>query len=182
MFLSTALAAFGFAGFSALRVLHVPAAVALQRAEAASAPNAGSGKTPIEKIHITFQTVPPVKAEIKWGKKSLGLITSPRKPLIVDRPRDSGPLDVVVTAEGFLPVHTRAYTFSDSKVFVKLTPVTEKHTLFGYRAEIPDGGADGGVAGGGGPDGGAPVMAPGGTLPGAPMVPVPSAPAPSPAR
>jgi hypothetical protein len=59
----------------------------------------------------------------------------------------------VVRAAGFLPVHTRAYTFSDSRVAIKLTPVSEKNTLFGYRAEVPPEGAIS-------PDAGAPPPAP----------------------
>ena len=48
------------------------------------------------------------------------------------------PLDnVTVRAAGYLPVNTRAYTFSDTKVIVKVTPVALKHTLFGYREEVP---------------------------------------------
>lgn len=100
----------------------------------------GSAKP--DTVHIYIQTVPPRKASVKWGQKNLGLIPAPR-PLVVERPRDSGPLDVVIRANGFLPVHTRAYTFSDSRISVKLTPPTEKDTLFGYRQEVqpnPDGG------------------------------------------
>jgi hypothetical protein len=99
-------------------------------------------------VHITIQTVPPRKASVKWGQKNLGFIPAPR-PLVVERPRDSGPLDVVIRANGFLPVHTRAYTFSDSRISVKLTPPTEKNTLFGYRQEAPPStpqSPDGGVA------------------------------------
>ncbi len=73
---------------------------------------------------------------VKWGSKTLGVIPVPR-PLVVVRPRDSGPLDLVVRVAGFLPVHTRAYTFSDSRVAIKLTPVSAKNTLFGYREEVP---------------------------------------------
>jgi hypothetical protein len=94
-------------------------------------------------VHIVIQTVPPRKAQVKWGRKRLGTIPVPR-PLVVERPRDSGPLDLVIRASGFLPVHTRAYTFSDSRVAVKLTPPAEKSKLFGYREEPatnPDGGA-----------------------------------------
>jgi len=110
-----------------------------------------------DKVHITLQTVPPRKAVVKWGSKNLGMIPVPH-PLVVVRPRDSGPLDLVVHAAGFLPVHTRAYTFSDSRVAIKLTPVSEKNTLFGYRQEVPPEGAAS-------PDAGAPP---------------PSAPAPAP--
>ena len=35
-------------------------------------------------------------------------------------------------ATGYLPVHTRVYTFADDKVYVKLTAVADKKTLFGY--------------------------------------------------
>jgi hypothetical protein len=92
-------------------------------------------------VHISIQTVPPRKAQVKWGGKNLGLIPAPRA-LVIERPRDSGPLDLVIRAAGFLPVHTRAYTFSDSRVAVKLTPPTEKNKLFGYKQEptpTPDG-------------------------------------------
>ena len=89
-----------------------------------------------DNVRITLQTVPPRKAFVKWGKKNLGIIPVP-KPLIVVRPRDSGPMDLVIRMQGYLPVHTRAYTFSDSRVAVKLTPLSEKNTLFGYREELP---------------------------------------------
>lgn len=96
-------------------------------------------------VHITIQTVPPRKAQVKWGRKALGPIPAPRA-LVLERPRDSGPLDLSIRASGFLPVHTRAYTFTDSRVAVKLTPPSEKNTLFGYREEPapppnPDAGA-----------------------------------------
>jgi hypothetical protein len=102
---------------------------------------AGEKKT--EVVHITIQTVPPRKAMVKWGRKSLGMIPAPH-PLVVERPRDSGPLDLVLRAPGLLPVHTRAYTFSDSRVAVKLTPPEEKNKLFGYR-EVPAPSPDAGV-------------------------------------
>jgi hypothetical protein len=94
-------------------------------------------------VHITIQTSPPRKAQVKWGRKNLGPIPAPRA-LVVERPRDSGPLDLVIRAAGFLPVHTRAYTFTDSRVAVKLTPPSDKSKLFGYREEpapSPDAGA-----------------------------------------
>ena len=64
---------------------------------------------------------------------------------LIERPRDSGPLDVVVSSDGYLRVQTRAYTFADSKVAVKVTPLDQKNTLLGYREEIP---ADGGMPAG----------------------------------
>jgi len=99
-----------------------------------------------DSVRIFIQTVPPRKAQVKWGGKSLGVIPAPRA-LVVERPRDSGPMDLVIRAAGFLPVHTRAYTFSDSRVAVKLTPPSEKSKLFGYR-EDPAPPVDGGVPAG----------------------------------
>jgi len=87
---------------------------------------------------IMFSTSPSVKATVSWGKKRLGII-APGKPLYVVRPRDSGPLDVVVRAEGYLPVHTRAHTFSDTKVLVKLTAPEATMGLLGYRVPIDAG-------------------------------------------
>ncbi len=102
-------------------------------------------------VRIVFTIIPSnKKAMVFWGKKRLGVIAQ-HAPLIVTRPRDSGPLDVVVKSDGFVTVQTRAYTFADSKVAVKLTKLDEKNTLLGYREELPP---DGGMPPG--PDGGAP--------------------------
>ena len=159
-------------GMSALRQLTVPVALAQRLPDAGAAPAVVKPLSP--KVKITFQTVPilkGVKVEIKWGKKRLGFIDGPRKPFILERMRDSGPIDVVVKAEGYLTVNTRAYTFDDNKVFVKMTPVEEKHTLLGYRIQLPDAGADGGVT-----DGGVPATD---ALP-APALPAPMGPVPPP--
>ena len=121
--------------------------------QTAAKPSDEAGKTVGEEtpaaksdtVHVTIQTVPPRKAQVKWGRKNLGVIPVPR-PLVVERPRDSGPMDLVIRSSGFLPVHTRAYTFTDSRVAVKLTPPSEKNTLFGYREE-PASNPDAGVPG-----------------------------------
>lgn len=107
-----------------------------------SAPGQAAPAKP-ETVRISIQTVPARRAQVRWGRKLLGVIPAPR-PLVVERPRDSGPLDIVIRASGYLPVHTRAYTFNDSRVAVRLTPPEEKSRLFGYREEpapTPDGGA-----------------------------------------
>jgi hypothetical protein len=103
------------------------------------------------KATIIFQTFPPAHATVLWGNTRLGRI-KPQRPLVVVRPRDSGPLDVVIRAPGFLPVQTRAHTFGDTRLSVKLTRVDEKSTLFGYRVPLDDAGVplvplvpDGGV-------------------------------------
>jgi len=125
----------------------VPAAAPQQPAAAAPA----AAAPPAANVRIVFTVLPSTKkATVMWGKKRLGIIEK-GKPLIVARPRDSGPLDVVVRAEGCLPVQTRAYTFADSKLAVKVTPLDQKNMLLGYREELSP---DGGVLPSGGPDGG----------------------------
>src|SRR5690606_32740028 len=89
---------------------------------------------------IVITTTPAAQAFVSWGRQRLGRIL-PRKPLVVVRPRDSGPLDLMVRANGYLPVQTRAHTFSDHKLLVKLTPVENKSELLGYRAPL-DAGVD----------------------------------------
>ena len=93
------------------------------------------------RARITFSTIPPTNAKVVWGKKTLGVITS-RQPLTVIRPRDTGPLDVMVYAPGFLPVQTRAHTFEDTQIIVKLTTPENMPTLWGYRAPLDAGVAE----------------------------------------
>jgi hypothetical protein len=88
---------------------------------------------------ITFSTIPSTHATVIWGKRTLGMI-DPKQPLVVERPRDSGPLDVIIRAGGYMPVQTRAQTFGDSRVTVKLTTPAQKNTLVGYREPIDAGG------------------------------------------
>lgn len=96
---------------------------------------------------ITIWTVPYTTANVYWGKKLLGKIV-PGRPLVVQRPRDSGPLDLMVRAGGYLPVQTRAHTFNDSRVVVKLTRPDKKNELLGYRIPLDAGVLDGSVEGG----------------------------------
>ena len=149
---------FGVTALVAASLLAAVAAVA----DDAAAPAAGApgeaapavAKPPSTTVRIVFTVLPSTKkATVSWGKKRLGVI-GPHAPLIVQRPRDSGPLDVVVRADGCVPVQTRAYTFEDSKVAVHVTPNDQKNTLLGYREELPA--TDGGVAPSApNPDGGA---------------------------
>jgi hypothetical protein len=87
---------------------------------------------------ISFRTSPGVQATVTWGETRLGVI-APGEPLVLVRPRDSGPLDVVVRANGYLPVYTRAHTFSNHEMLVKLTTPEKQYTLLGYRAPIDAG-------------------------------------------
>jgi hypothetical protein len=91
-------------------------------------------------VKLTFRTFPPRRATVTWGAKRLGFIDR-GKPLVVERARDSGPLDVIVRSQGFLPVHVRAYTFNDANVEVKITPLEKQDTLYGYQQPLLDAGA-----------------------------------------
>ena len=81
---------------------------------------------------------------VHWGRRLLG-----KTPLTFKFPKDGGPVDVVLTAPGYVPVHTRLFSFGDDSVSARMTPVSEKKTLFGYKKELPPP-PDGGVP----PDGG----------------------------
>ncbi len=104
---------------------------------AAAAVDAGPPLSP--NVKLTFRTFPPRPATVTWGSKRLGVIDRNR-PLVVERPRDSGPIDVIIRSTGFVPVHTRAYTFTDSNIDVKITPIEKKDTLYGYKEPIVDAG------------------------------------------
>jgi hypothetical protein len=87
-------------------------------------------------VKIVFEVVPKVRATVRRGKETLGVIPR-RGTLTIERPRDSGPLDVVIRAPGFVTVFSRAYTFDDATVDVKLTPNDKKDTLYGYKEPLP---------------------------------------------
>ena len=85
-----------------------------------------------------------------WGRKKLG-----DTPVTLERPRDSGPVDLVVRGDGFFPVHTRAYTFHNDVLYVKMTKLEDRMTLFGAKRDLNETPPPGAV-----PDGGVPVVVP----------------------
>ncbi len=93
------------------------------------------------KVTLSFSTRPSVRARVYYGKKLLGTT-----PFEVQWPHDSGPVDVVVRAGGYIPVSTRAYTFRDDSVVVELTRPADASRLLGYKKKIeppPDEPAEG---------------------------------------
>jgi hypothetical protein len=78
---------------------------------------------------VTIKVIvdPRRKAHVFWGRKDLG-----EAPLELQRPRDSGPVDLVVTADGYLPLHTRAFTDRDDKLFLRLFSLQEAPQMLGY--------------------------------------------------
>jgi hypothetical protein len=138
----------GLEGRGALATPPSPAKSAAAPESPSNAPPSSAGTTrDPDHVQIVITTMPPASASVTWGNARLGRI-GPREPLVVTRARDSGPLDVVVRAAGYLPVQTRAHTFEDTTLQVKLTRPSQRSTLVGYRQPIDAGaplGADGGV-------------------------------------
>jgi hypothetical protein len=91
---------------------------------------------PSSTVKIVFRTFPGRRGVVMWGGKRLGFVDRDT-PLVVERPRDSGPLDVVIRVTDYLPVHTRAYTFTDSNIDVRITPLDKKDTIYGYKEPLP---------------------------------------------
>jgi hypothetical protein len=114
---------------------------------------------PPTKIKVVVRSSPP-KATVFWGKKKLG-----DTPVTLERPRDSGPVDLVVRLEGHFPVHTRAYSFRNDTVYVKLTKLEERMSILGAKEPPPP------------PP---PTTPPPEAAPGAPEPPAPAPPAPAP--
>jgi len=82
-----------------------------------------------ETVTIKLVADPQRKARVSWGRKDLGLA-----PLELQRPRGSGPLDLVVIAPGALPLHTRVYTDRDDKLALRLYAESEAPSMLGYHA------------------------------------------------
>lgn len=103
----------------------------------ASVAPAAVSSTPVSpNVRVTVRIFPAVQATVTMGKTRLGTI-NPRGSLVLERRRDSGPLDLVIRAAGYVTVHTRAYTFEDNTIEVRLTRLDKKDTIYGYRQPLP---------------------------------------------
>lgn len=91
---------------------------------------APDGNPTSDTVTIKLVADPARKARVFWGRKDLGLA-----PLELQRPRGSGPLDLVVVTPGALTLHTRVFTDHDDKLALRLYAESEAPTLLGYRAD-----------------------------------------------
>jgi hypothetical protein len=73
----------------------------------------------------------PVDAEVFWGAKKIGV--AGKNPLELERPRASGPVDLVARAQGYLPFHTRVFTDRDEKLTIRLVRIEDAAGLLGYK-------------------------------------------------
>ena len=84
---------------------------------------------PPPKVKVSIRSTPS-HAAVSWGRKSLGVT-----PIVLERPRDSGPIDLILRAKGYLPTHTRAFTFKNDTVWSKLVRVEDKANLLGAKKD-----------------------------------------------
>lgn len=82
-------------------------------------------------VELAVRTEPRVAARVYHGKELLGTA-----PFTIKWPKDTGSLDLVFKASGYLTVNTRLYTYRDDKVTVEMFKETEAHKLFGYRKKV----------------------------------------------
>ena len=87
-------------------------------------------------IKVKVVVDPRRQARVMWGSKDFGLA-----PLEIERPRNSGPLDLVVVAPGYLPFHARAFTDRDDVLVPHLYAPAEAPQLLGYRSSAVPAGA-----------------------------------------
>ncbi len=88
-----------------------------------------------ETVTLTLNVNPPVKAVVMWGAKKVGQVSTAKPSLQWERPRSSGPVDLEIRADGFLPHHTRLHTDRSDKVNVRLVRLADAPGVSGYRAQ-----------------------------------------------
>ncbi len=98
-------------------------------------------------VTLRLTVTPALKAVVMWGGKTLAQLAPGRMEADIVRPRGSGPLDLEIRADGYLPYHTRLYTDRDNrdgnadKVTVRMYRDEDACGLLGYRR----GGTPGGM-------------------------------------
>ena len=82
-------------------------------------------------VNLAIYTEPRVYARVYHGKEFLG-----DTPLKLVWAKDTGPLDVILKAKGYLQINTRLYTYRNDKITVKMRKIEEANQLFGYKKKI----------------------------------------------
>jgi hypothetical protein len=91
-----------------------------------------------ETVTLKLSVTPAVRALVMWGGKQMAKLSPGQMEADIVRPRGSGPLDLEIKAEGFLPYHTRLYADRNDKVNVRLYRDEEAPGLFGYKRSSAD--------------------------------------------
>jgi hypothetical protein len=91
-----------------------------------------------ETVTLKLSVTPPVKAVVMWGAKQMARLAPGEMEAEITRPRGSGPLDLEIKAEGFMPAHTRLYADRNDRVSVRLYRTEEASGLLGYKRSAAD--------------------------------------------
>ena len=86
-----------------------------------------------ETVTLKLSVTPRVNALVLWGGKQMAHLAPGSMDTEIGRPRGSGPVDLEIKAEGFMPYHTRLYADRSDKVSVRLYRVEEAPGLLGYK-------------------------------------------------
>ncbi len=86
-------------------------------------------------VTLKLSVTPQVKALVTWGAKQIARLSPGSMDTELSRPRGSGPIDLDIKAEGYMPYHTRLYADRNDKVSVRLYRVEEAPGLLGYRRQ-----------------------------------------------
>jgi hypothetical protein len=86
-----------------------------------------------ETVTLKLSVTPQVKALVTWGAKQVARLSPGSMDAEISRPRGSGPVDLEIKAEGFMPSHTRLYADRNDKIGVRLYRVEEAPGIFGYK-------------------------------------------------
>jgi hypothetical protein len=84
-------------------------------------------------VKLKLVITPAATGAVLWGRKKLADLKPGQMAVEIERPRDSGPLDVLVRADAFLPHHIRLFTDRDDRLSVRLIRPEEARGLLGYR-------------------------------------------------
>jgi len=86
-----------------------------------------------EMVKVKVIVTPAARGTVHWGRKKLADLQPGRMTMETQRPRNSGPLDLVIRADGFLPHHVRVFTDRDDKLSVQLVRPEQASAMLGYR-------------------------------------------------
>jgi len=89
-----------------------------------------------ETVNLKLTVTPQVKALVTWGAKQVAHLAPGSMDTEISRPRGSGPVDLEIKAEGFMPYHTRLYADRNDKINVRLYRVEEAPGLLGYKRSL----------------------------------------------
>jgi hypothetical protein len=89
-------------------------------------------RRPTERVKLKLTVTPAAAGVVMWGRRKLADLAPGQMTVEIERPKESGPLDVVIKATGFLPHHVRLFTDREDRLSVHLVRPDESRALLGY--------------------------------------------------